>query len=183
MDKSQLLSNLSEKYFVYHVIFQPQRQWWALAVAKVLYIVFTANSKCILEYSFLQRACLFNLLIHSRIHFFPETWHCGHTSRIGFAHRLLYTFRVVIDNQTRTDSNRKHGPCLFENMRKGKEIKHTVIFIHINTFLICLQGSMILPNCKYYSFTLACGSTGVKDVGNVVKRCFLTSLFNFTLTR
>ena len=102
---------------------------------------------------------------------------------MGLTHGLLYLLRMGIDNHGSTFRQGKDGPSTFEDMGVWQEIHDTILLTYGHTLVISLEGCMELSVRQDDTLRIACRTTGIEDVGNIIIRSFLLQGLHLRLTR
>jgi len=68
-------------------------------------------------------------------------------------------------------------------MGEWKEIDDTILIRNRHTLIVCLQSCRILTIGQHNTLAVACCSTGIKDISQIIHICLLVEFLHFGLTR
>ena len=98
-------------------------------------------------------------------------------------HCLLHLLRISVHNQRGSLCQREELPSFLEDMGKGEEVQHTVFLAYRHTFVVGLEGSMILSHRQDDTLGVARRATGIEDIGNIIERGTLLQHLDLRLAR
>ena len=179
--EAELLAYDAEEQFVVECILGFQVYRRPAPVAQVFDIVAAPYVEGFLEEHLLCLAGIVDFRLHAHIHLLPESWHGTHARGMSLTQRLLYLLGISIDDEASALCETEDSPSPFEDMSIGKEVHDDVVFRHRHTPMVGFKGSMILSVGKYHTLAVACGSTGIEDVADVVVRCFCVEFLHLRL--
>ena len=133
--------------------------------------MFLTNGKGMTEEFPTGTRCIINLLLHTHEDFLPEARYAGHTGRMCLAHGLLDFLRVGVQDELCALGQAEVSPAALEDMSQRQEAHHTVFLADRHTFVVGLHGCVVLSVGKDDTLRVACRTTGVDDVADIVHRC------------
>ena len=143
----------------------------------------TTYAQCMEKQLSFGHVGLVNLFLNTHINFLPETGNGRHTGGVRITHGLLYILRMGINDHTCSGIQTQNGPTTFEYMRVGQEIHNTVILVYRHALGIGHNSGIELSVRKDNALRIACRTTGIENVGNIIEGGFLLKLIHFRLTR
>ena len=146
--------------------------------------MYLADFDGIQHHSFLQPCFLSNLLLHTGIHFFPETGNTAHQCRTDFFNGSLDIHRTQVDTNLHTFVHTKIRPCFLEDMCQRKEVHGNILIGHVyQTDIMDTESLHIVRMMQHYPLRFASCTGCIKNVGKVIIRCTGSTLFHYIVVR
>ena len=168
--QAQFLAHQREDGLIEHLVLKMHGQRCTLALREIVDIVPLAHVKRMLEEFTLHGTRILDFLQHAHVHLLPETGNGRHTRRVGLLHRLLHLLRIGIHNQTGALCQSQDLPPLLKDVSEGQEVQYTVVLIHRHTLAVGLEGRMILAAGKDHALGVACRTTCIEHIGDIIHR-------------
>ena len=181
--KTQILEQQGDDGLLVELVFHLQTDRRHQSAHAVLHVVLLAHTQSVEHEGALHGRTAVYLLHHTGIYLLPETGNGRHAGGMHLKHGLKHILRLQIHTQRTTVGYAQIAPGTLEDVGEGKEVENYVLVAQRQCRHMTTEGRSILPMGLHHALRQARGTTGVEDVGQVVRQQLAAPLFHLFLVR